>query len=508
MEAACDIFYDIYGDHERSNIIGDLLGRLDFHALSITLLATTASHNAWDYDRLATEWETQRAQVLQTDHNKSLAATIELSLASPTFRSLGSNARDLLAVVAFFPQGTNEKNLDWLFPTISDGKNTFDKFCALSLTYRNHGYVTMLAPIRDYLGPQDPRSSPLLCAARDHYKARLSVYINPGTPEFEGTKWIVLEDVNVEHLLDVFTSIDPEEGDIWNACFDFMAYLYWHKPRQTILRAKIEALPDDHRLKPSCLRHLSLLFEKLGNFTEQKRLLTPTLELVRRRGEDKQVAFTLRQLSDVNRNLGLHKEGIPQAKEALEIFRRIGDTAWQLHCSNDLARLLFNDKQFEAAEDIASRTIGLATEKGQEISICRLHQVLGGIYSARGERKKAIHHFETAIGIASRFNWHDELVWYHLELAKMFRDGGDFNEANTHIKQAKSHAANEAYKLGRATQIQADIWYRQLRLGEAKSEALQALEIYEKLGAAINAGNCRELLQKVEQAMEKQSTSF
>src|SRR5882762_3347077 len=93
MEAACDIFYGIYGDGMRSSIIDDLLKRLDFHALSITLLATTASHNAWDHNRLVKEWDTQRAQVLQADYNKSLAATIELSLTSPTFRSLNPNAR-------------------------------------------------------------------------------------------------------------------------------------------------------------------------------------------------------------------------------------------------------------------------------------------------------------------------------------------------------------------------------------------------------------------------------
>ena len=43
MEATCDIFYGIYCDGRRSNIINDLLNRLDFHPLSITLLATTAS---------------------------------------------------------------------------------------------------------------------------------------------------------------------------------------------------------------------------------------------------------------------------------------------------------------------------------------------------------------------------------------------------------------------------------------------------------------------------------
>ena len=108
MEAACDIFYGIYGNVERSSVINDLLKRLDFHALSITLLATTASHNGWDPDRLLEEWDTQRAQVLKTDHNESLTATIEFSLSSPTFLSLGPGARDLLGVVAFFPQGVDQ----------------------------------------------------------------------------------------------------------------------------------------------------------------------------------------------------------------------------------------------------------------------------------------------------------------------------------------------------------------------------------------------------------------
>ena len=119
----------------QSNIIDNLLRRLESHALSITLLATTASHNMWDYDRMAQEWDTHRVQVLRTDYNESLAATIELSLASPTFRGLGPDAHDLLGVIAFFPRGIDEKNLNWLFPTIHDRRIIIDKFCVLSLTY-------------------------------------------------------------------------------------------------------------------------------------------------------------------------------------------------------------------------------------------------------------------------------------------------------------------------------------------------------------------------------------
>jgi len=185
MELACDIFYGIYNNGGRSDIISDLLRRLDFHALSITLLATTASHHMWDYDRLALEWDKHRTQVLHTHYDESLAATIELSLASPTFCKLGPDARNLLGVITFFSQGIHENNLDWLFPTISNGRGVFDKFRTISLTYRSNGFVTMLAPLRDHLYPRDPMSSPLLMTAKECYSTRLSARINPGNPDFD-----------------------------------------------------------------------------------------------------------------------------------------------------------------------------------------------------------------------------------------------------------------------------------------------------------------------------------
>ena len=505
MEAACDIFYGIYGDGGRSSIIDDLLRRLDFHALSITLLATAASHNAWDYDRLVMEWDAQRAQVLQAGYNKSLAATIELSLVSPTFLSLGPDARDLLAVVAFFPQGIDEKNLDWLFPTISDRKNIFDKFCVLSLTHRTDGFVTMLAPIRDHFVPKDPQSSALLCTTRDYYFSRLSVHVDPDEPGFGEAVWIVSEDVNVEHLFDTFTSIDPEADGIWDVCDHFMRHMYWYKPRQMVLGSKVEALPDEHECKPKCLLGLSQLFQKVGNGAERKRLLTRALELQRQREEDSLVVVILKHLSDANRLLDLYEEGIRQAKEALEISERIGDTMQQLNLLNVLSWLFLSDGQLDAAEDAASRAIDLVSEKGQEFLLSQLHRVLGKIHHQKGEKEKGVHHFEISLRIASPFNWDEALFWIHHDLAKLFRDEDRFEDANFHIEQAKPYIAGDAYKLGRATHIQANVWYLQDRTEDAKSEVLCAIEIFEKLGAVADVELCRELLQMVEDELETQS---
>jgi tetratricopeptide (TPR) repeat protein len=498
MDAACDTFYRIHdSDGDRSDVVNGILEQLDFHPLSITLLATVACQNKWDTNRLSREWERRRTSVLQTQHNKSLAAAIELSLASPLFRELGPDARAVLGVVAFFPQGVDEDNLEWLFPTISNRTDVFDKFCILSLTYRSNGFVTMLAPLRDYLSPKDPKTSPLLCTTKNYYFTRMSVKFNPNKPNFAETQWITSEDVNVEHLLDVFTTIDANSDSVWRACANFMEHLLWRKKRLTILKPKIEGLPDDHRFKPMCLYHLSQLFSSVGNAVERKQLLILVLKVCRERGMDHAAATTLMELSDANREIGLHEEGIQQAEEALGIYERLGDTVGQAQCLGSLAWALHSNNQFGDAEEAALRIIDLLPE-GEQFRVSECHQLLGNIYSSKGETEKAVHHLELALGIASPFGWHGLLFWIHYRLAKLFLDEGRFDDAQVHIEHAKSHTVDSTLYLGYALELRARIWCSQNRLEEATSEALRAADIYKKLGFAKGVESCRIVLQKIE----------
>jgi len=506
-DAACHTFYCIYDNDDRPDLINNILEQLDFHPLSVTLLATVAHQNKWGTDRLTREWERRRTSVLQTEHKKSLAATIELSITSPMFQELGPDARALLEIIAFFPQGVDENNVDWLFPTIPNGTNVFDKFCILSLTYRTNGFVTMLAPLQDYLRPKDPKSSPLLCTTKECYFTRMAVVPDPGKPNFGETRWIMSEDVNVEHMLDVFTSIDANSDEVWEACANFMNHLVWHKTRLTTLRPKIEGLPDDHHSKPGCLLELASLFDSVGNRTEHKRLLTHTLKLWRARGSDQWVARTLGNLAIVNQEMGLHEEGIQLAREASGAYERLGDTVQQAWCLNTLAQSLHQNEQLDAAEEAASHAINILSEKGEQYRLCGSHRALGYIYYSKGEDKKAISRFETVLEIASSSDWQDELFWAHYALAQLFLNGGRLNDTQDHIERAKAHAANTPYNLGRAMVLQARLWYAQHRLEEAKSEALHAAGTFEKLGAVQELGACRKLLQQIEEETTYQVAS-
>ncbi|KAF9793344.1 hypothetical protein BJ322DRAFT_1034115 [Thelephora terrestris] len=496
-EAAQDTFYRIYKYGKQSGSVSGILEELDFHPLSVVLLATVAHQNRWDNDRLVKEWEERQTGVLQTEHQTSLAATIELSLASLMFQKLGPDAMGILGVVAFYPQGIDEKNLEWLFPTVSDRTHIFDKLCMLSLAYRSNGFITMLAPLRDHLRPKDPKTSPLLCTTKGCYFARLSTKFDTQ----EG-RWIMSEDVNVEHLLDVFASADPSSDDVWYACARFMGYLWWHKPRPTVLRKSIEELSDDNSSKPDCLYGLAYLYGAIGNFTEQALFLGHALKVERERGNDSQVAKILQSLSDSNRVLNRHEEGIDQAREAMGIYERLGRTMDRVGCLASLARLLNAAGQLDAAEEAIAEVFKLLPEKGQEHRVWQLHQTLGDIYHSKGEIEKALYNYKMAVGIASTLGNRNLLFWIQMSLAELFLSEGRLDDAQLSIEQAKPLALDDTYQLGLAVYLQAEIYYRQRRLKDAASEALRAQEIFEKFWHLGDPRLCKALLQIIEEAMQ------
>ena len=196
--------------------------------------------------------------------------------------------------------------------------------------------------------------------------------------------------------------------------------------------------------------------------------------------------------------MGLEGERIPRAKEASEIFEWLGDTAGQAQSLVNLASVLHDDNQLDAAEEAASRAIDLLSEEGEQFRVCMGHRVLGRIYQSRGNTEKAFHHYEAALEIASSLNLDSQLFWIHYSLSDLFFEEDRFDDAHAHVERAKSHAINDPYNSARASRLQARFLDRQNRFKEAKSEALRALGTFEKLGATDDVEYTRELLGQID----------
>jgi tetratricopeptide (TPR) repeat protein len=192
--------------------------------------------------------------------------------------------------------------------------------------------------------------------------------------------------------------------------------------------------------------------------------------------------------------MGLPKEGIQQAKEALEIYEQLGDTGTG-RVFDQTRRLLHSDKQLDAAEEAAFRAIDLLPGKGEQFRVCGSHRVLGDIYQSKGEIKKAIHHFELALGIASSFNWHDQLFWVHYKLAGLFQDEGRLDDAHAHVELAKSHTVDSTYNLGYAMELQAMFGTSRTGLKRRGLRLCARPTFTRSLGLRRMWRRCRKLLQ-------------
>lgn len=190
----------------------------------------------------------------------------------------------------------------------------------------------------------------------------------------------------------------------------------------------------------------------------------------------------------------------------MEICERLNDVTEQARSSQGLASPSHGDKQLDAAEEAASRSIDLLPDSRQ-FEASQGRRVLGDICRPKGETEKAVNHFEAALRIASSFNWHHRQLRILYSLAALFCHQGWFDDAHIRIERSKSYAVDDTYNLGRAIEMQARILNKQGRFEEAISEALYAVGVFEKLGATRELEGCRQLLQDIE-GKTKTSAAF
>ena len=147
---ARDTFYGLC-NLGRTSVVDDLIARLDFHPLSINLLARSVHENEWDEPTLLKALDDDQTSALKKNYCEGLKDAIELSFRCPTIQNLGTTARSALEAISAFSQGVEECRLKNVFPHITGIAVAVDVLCRFFLIYREDGFVKMYSPFRLYI---------------------------------------------------------------------------------------------------------------------------------------------------------------------------------------------------------------------------------------------------------------------------------------------------------------------------------------------------------------------
>ncbi|KAG1733750.1 P-loop containing nucleoside triphosphate hydrolase protein [Suillus lakei] len=273
-------FEHVCPQHIPTEIIDELLDGVNDHPLSINILARRAAQHEWSGAELLSAWRTHQAALLENGEGKyhSLRATVELSLNAPSVIGLGDDARKLLEIIAFFPQGLDTMRVKALCPSATADA---DALCMHSITHREGNRFTMLAPVRLYLGHKVPNpDAGFLNTIRNMYYRELSGPIERRQALVEA------EDVNVERLIAFDFSRAINLDDSCCTCVSFLDNLAICKPRETILTTMLKELPvrssgilakvtsRPARSKAVSLRNKTLLAKSAGTLASSIRRST------------------------------------------------------------------------------------------------------------------------------------------------------------------------------------------------------------------------------------------
>ena len=143
QDSARDAFYSLC-HLGRSPAVDDIITQLDFHPLSIDLLAGCVRENSWDEPTLLKTWSNDQTGALKIGYHRKLKDAMEPALRSPTIVMHGTIVLDVLETIAASPRGVEERELK---KTAGAGK-IIEVLSKFSLVYHQDRYVRMLSPVR------------------------------------------------------------------------------------------------------------------------------------------------------------------------------------------------------------------------------------------------------------------------------------------------------------------------------------------------------------------------
>ncbi|KAG1840377.1 hypothetical protein DFJ58DRAFT_748763 [Suillus subalutaceus] len=431
LSSAQAVFFQIYYHASRSEAEEDIKGllkELDFHPLSVNILANAAQQNGWSPATLLKRWNDRHSKVLDAGKGKlqSLSNTMQLSLSLPSVQDLGEDGLRVLAIIAFLPQGLNENLAGDLLPSLPQVNAICDVLCMQSLVYRQDNFLKVLAPIRHYV--RDSLQAPDSTSLREIHAFYYRTVASCSKERDQYADIIISDHVNIEHVIAFDLADIPDDAEeTYKACWQFLERLDWYLPRPTTLTPAISNIVENSStwtLKADCLLTLTRLYDTLSQLVEASQAFQAAEALYLTAGDPERMGDCLINRADMLRCQGR----FIQSQNLLEDLQH--SDSWESLSEINKARAWF-------FLDMAR--MYTFTESADELFV-----------------KSAE---DRILGLATKI-WHWRAKFYH---------GGDVVQVKTHLKDLfVQHAGTgDARTLEDLLQGLADVAYCEGRLSEA-----------------------------------------
>ncbi|KAJ8580139.1 hypothetical protein M405DRAFT_834842 [Rhizopogon salebrosus TDB-379] len=481
--SALEAFFRIYGQVSRSNAeeeITNLLMELEFHPLSINLLANAAQQNSWSPHTLLTRWKHQPSAVLDHGDGKlqSLSATMQLSLSSPSIQNFGEDGGRTLAIIAFLPQGLNGDLATQLLPSLPLIDTICDVLCRQSLVYRQGAFIKMLAPIRHYV--KNSSLAPLVSTCLRDVRVFYYRTVRQCSQERDNHADIIISDhLNIEHVVAFgLTQVPDRTEETLGICWLFLGCLQSHLPSPTALVPAIFNIVEEPftlTLKARCLYYLGQLYDALSQLTEAIKAFQAAEALYLSASNHEGVAHCVTTRADTYKCEGR----LIQAQRVLEDFQR--STSWEYLSETTKARVwLFLDNARMCTFTASADELFVKSMEDPKCDLC----------------SKVCH-------------WRAKLYY-----------GEDIVQVKIHLEELLLQSTNNADLLSRRDALQglAEVSFYRGRLSEAMDIIQEIIEMFEgkdpqeflwftvpKAVVASNRGNyelARDLIHKASEPLE------
>lgn len=183
---------------------------------------------------------------------------------------------------------------------------------------------------------------------------------------------------------------------------------------------------------------LGLYYSNYGQLDSAQYQIRKALEIRRKLGNKRSMAFSLSNLGEAYQEAGLFKEAAIAADSALMLLREIKDTTYLLRVMQQRAVLERDKGNWQEAKHMFQANMELAETWGDPEALATCTKSLGGIYDETDNFDSALHWYKQSVA------WHNAIddslsamtLW--MNMSRMYMDKGKYPEARETMARALS----------------------------------------------------------------------